>query len=156
MTNTATDGGIYHNGRTYAEHCAWSDSLVGDEYRIVHMAIGHLFNLAIVSSWKRVLLTMEMSAGNRLQILDGIGECIFGPVTAEAIARIDPIDEVGQQMLSEICSLPIEKQTQAFSAGDVFRLLAKLNPSLLSALRLCKFNETAPEQPRNRTLEAAL
>jgi hypothetical protein len=42
VSNAITDGGIYANGRTYAEHCAWLDSLVGDEYRIVYTPIGHL------------------------------------------------------------------------------------------------------------------
>ena len=36
---SAADSAIYHNGRTYAEHCAWLDSLVGDEYRIVYTPI---------------------------------------------------------------------------------------------------------------------
>jgi hypothetical protein len=39
MSNAITDGGIYANGRTHAEHCAWLDSLVGDEWRIVYMPI---------------------------------------------------------------------------------------------------------------------
>jgi hypothetical protein len=47
-------------------------------------------------------------------------------------------------------SLPVEKQTQAFDNCDVFRLFAELNPSLLTALRLCRFHETIPDQPRNR------
>jgi hypothetical protein len=48
MSNAVTDGGIYANGRTHAEHCAWLDSLQpdSDEYRIVYMPRGHLFNLA--------------------------------------------------------------------------------------------------------------
>jgi hypothetical protein len=154
MSNAVTDGEIYANGRTYAAHCAWLDSLVGDEWRIVHMPRGHLFNLALVSSWKRALLTMEMTAGERLKVLDGITRCVSDPVTAEAIAAIESIDNTGEQILSEINSLPVEKQTQAFSDGDVFRLLARLNPTLLTALRLCSLGKV-PEQPRNRVLERA-
>jgi hypothetical protein len=139
MNMMTDDTQIRIRGRSEQEHRDWLGSLSkdSDEYRTVYMPIGHLFNFALVSSWKRVLLTAEMSAGDRLKFLDGIGKCVFGPVTAEAIARIEPIDKVGESILSEICSLPVEKQTQAFSSGDVFRLLAKLNPSLLRALELC-------------------
>jgi hypothetical protein len=151
MSNTATNGEIYHKGRTYAEHCAWLDSLEGDEYRIVHMPRGHLFNLADVSRFKHALLTTQMTAGEQLRIFDGIASSIFGPVTSEAVAVIEPCCDTGWQILSEIYSLPIEKQMQAFSDGDVFRLLARLNLSLLAALRLCRLGPV-PEQPRTRAL----
>ena len=79
-----------------------------------------------------------MTAGERHQILDGIANCVFGPVTAEAIAVIEPCCETGNEILREIMSLSVGRQTLAFDEGDVFRLLAKLNPSLLAALRLCR------------------
>src|ERR1700686_4225302 len=152
MSNAAIDTEIYHNGRTYAEHCAWLDSLVGDEYRIVHMPIGHLFNLAIVSGFKRILLTQQTTAGERMKLLDGIAQCVYGCVTPEAVAAIEPCCETGEKILLEIFSLPFGEQTRAFSKGDVFRLLANLNPSLLTALRLCALGPI-PEQPRVRALE---
>jgi hypothetical protein len=88
-----------------------------------------------------------MTAYHRLQALDGIARCVFAPVTDEAVAAIEPACETGRKMLAEIHSLPVEKQTQAFVQGDVFRLLARLNPSLLVALRLCTLG-TVPEEPR--------
>lgn len=154
MSNVMDEAEIYHNGRTYAGHCAWLDSLVGDEYRIAHMPIGHLFNLAMASNWKRALLTIEMTADDRLKILDGIAQCVFGPVSAAAVMAIEPIDDTGAEIISEICSLPVEKQTRAFGDGDVFRLLAKLNPSLLVALRLCDIGEI-PAQPRISFIDTA-
>jgi hypothetical protein len=154
MINAAiNDTAIYHNGRTYAEHCAWLDSLVGDEYRIVYMPIGHLNSLATVSHLKFMLANLRMTAGERLKTLEVINMCVHGSVTHEAVAAIEPCCETGRKMFQELNSLPIEKQTQAFQDGDVFRLLAKLNPSLLSGLRLCQFNEIVPEQPRHRALE---
>jgi hypothetical protein len=146
-SNTATDGGIYHKGRTHAEHCAWLASLEGDELRIVYIPRGHLFNFAEISVLKRSLLTAKMTAGERLKILDCIARCIFGPVTQEAIAAIDPCCDAGAEIIREINSLPLEKRSTAFGDGDVFRLLAKLNPSLLAALRLCTLG-TVPEEPR--------
>lgn len=141
---------IYHNGRTHAEHSAWLDSLTGDDYRMVYMPAGHLFNLAEVSYWKRTLIKTEMDAGLRLKILQHFGEYVFGPVTAEAVAAIEPCCDTGAAMLQEIQSLDVNRQTSAFMKGDVFRLLAKLNPSLLVALRLCMWNDRVPEQPRMR------
>ena len=146
----ATDGRIYHNGRTYAEHCAWLDSLVGDEYRIVHMPIGHLYSLATISHLKYMLLNFEMTAQERLRTFEVIALCTSGLITNEAVAAIEPCCETGCKMFQELNSLPIEKRTMAFHDGDVFRLLARLNPSLLIALRLCQFNETIPDKPRNR------
>jgi hypothetical protein len=153
MSDAAIDTEIYHNGRTYAEHCAWLDSLVGDDYRIVHMPIGHLFSLALVSGFKRVLLTQQTTVRQRIKFLDGIAQCIYGCVTLEAVTAIEPCCETGEKMLLEIFSLPSSEQTQAFSKGDVFQLLAKLNPSLLTALRLCTLHDQVPEEPRNRALE---
>jgi hypothetical protein len=49
MTNTASNNEISHNGRTHSQHCAWLESLVGDEYRVFHMPIGYLFSLAEIS-----------------------------------------------------------------------------------------------------------
>jgi hypothetical protein len=138
MSNAAIDGGIYHKGRTHGEHCAWLDSLTGDEYRIVYMPCGYLFNLADVSRWKHALLTVEMTSGERLKILDGIAQCVYGPVTAEAIAVIEPACDTGRKILEEISSLDVTEQSRAFNDGDVFRLLLKLNPSLLRALELCR------------------
>ena len=152
MSNAAIDGGIYANGRTYAAHCAWLDSLVGDEWRMVYMPSGHLFNMAEISLFKYVLLNVELTAYYRLKTLDSIAGCVFGPVTEEAVAAIEPCCEIGRKMLAEIHSLPIAKQTSAFCDGDVFQLLAKLNPSLLAALRLCRLGPI-PGEPSAHTLE---
>ncbi|MCJ9701729.1 hypothetical protein [Bradyrhizobium sp. SHOUNA76] len=130
---------IYYNGRTHAEHCAWLDGLTGDEYRIVHMPVGHLFSLAVVSVIKQRLLTVEMTAGHRMKLLDGIATVIDGPVTAEAVAAIEAADPVGLKMMHEIMRLPIERQIHAFRDADVFRLMAQLNPSLLAALKRCRW-----------------
>jgi hypothetical protein len=116
------------------------------------MPRGHLFNMAEISLFKYVLLNVELTAYHRLKTLDAIAGCVFGPVTEEAVAAIEPCCETGRKMLVEIHSLPVEKQTGAFCDGDVFHFLAKLNPSLLAALRLCKVGPV-PEKPRERAPE---
>jgi hypothetical protein len=128
---------IYANGRTHQQHCAWLASLDGDEKRIVHMPIGHLFSLAVVADLKRALATIRMSSTDRMRILDGIEGCIHGPVTREAVATIKPADDGSREIMHEITTLPVQGQIYAFRDGDVFRLVSRLNPSLLVALRLC-------------------
>jgi hypothetical protein len=152
MNNAAVDGSIYHNGRTYAEQSAWLDSLEGDEYRIVHMPSGHLFNLAHVSLIKRRLLKSELPIDIQIRALETITGCAFRPVTAEAIQAIEPCCDIGAQMLKEIHSLDRSQQFRAFREGDVFRLMAKLNPSLLRALELCQHNHPLQER-RSTALE---
>jgi hypothetical protein len=136
---------IYHNGRTHDEHRAWLSSLKGNDWRMVYMPIGHLYNLAIISHMKYLLLNWEMTAHERLKTLDVIALCTDGPIIDEAVAAIEPCCETGREMFNELNSLPIEKQTMAFDDGDVFRILARLNPSLLRALELCEFHTPVPE-----------
>jgi hypothetical protein len=149
MNNAAVDGSIYHNGRTYAEHTAWLDSLEGDEYRIVHMPSGHLFNMAEVSLIKRRLLKFEFPIDIKIRALETITGCAYGPVTAEAVQAIEPCCDIGAQMLKEIHSLDRRQQFRAFREGDVFRLMAKLNPSLLRALELGQHNDPVPQRRSN-------
>lgn len=148
MNSIAIDTEIYHNGRTYAEHDAWLDSLTGDEYRLVYTPIGHLASLAHIAWFKHGLLNVEMMAHERLRFLNYIACCVEGLITAEAVAAIEPSCATGAEMMLELQKVPREKRIQAFQDGDVFRLLARLNPSLLAALRLCRYNAPIPENPR--------
>jgi hypothetical protein len=144
--STAGTDGIYANGRTYAEHCAWLDSLTGNEWRIVRMPSGHLMSLAYIAFFKYALLNCEMSAAERLRFLDGIAKCVSGPITSEAIEVIEPACETARQILKELNSVGRERACQAFHDGDCFRILARLNPSLLRALELC--NVGTPPEPQ--------
>jgi hypothetical protein len=146
MNEAATDCKIYHNGRTYAAHCAWVDSLTGDDYRIVHMPAGYLFSFAHIAYFKHGLLNVEMTAHERLRFLNYIARCVEGFITAEAVAAIEPSCATAVQMMQELQKVPRERRMRAFEDGDVFRLLAKLNPSLLGALRLCLYHEKVPEE----------
>jgi hypothetical protein len=146
MNGAATDSAIYANGRTYAEHCAWLDSLVGDEYRIVHMPIGLLMNLAYAAYFKYAVLEVRMTAADRLKFLNCIADMVQGSVTAEAVEAIEPACPTAVEMLHELNKVPRSETTRTFEKGDVFRLLAKLNPSLLRALELCRWHESVPQK----------
>lgn len=147
MNAALQDTAIYANGRTYAEHCAWVESLRGDEWRIVHMPIGHLLNLAEVAYFKYALLKFRLTAAWQMKLLEGINSCAYGPVTAAAIEAIDPACDTAVQMLHELHKVPRGETARAFAAGGIFRLLSKLNPSLLTALRLCQLGPVPPEAP---------
>lgn len=136
---------IYHNGRTYSAHCAWLDSLRGDEYRIVHTPVGFLFDLAMVAAIKRILAAGNADTDTVLRCLEMLSRIADGFITHAAIGVVKPMCDRGQKILRQITSLPVEKQIRAFSDGDVFRLLAKLNPSLLTALGLCAWRGPVPE-----------
>jgi len=57
------------------------------------------------------------------------------------LAAAHAADPVGLKMMQEIMRLPIARQTCAFRDADVFRLMAQLNPSLLTALKRCRWSE---------------
>jgi hypothetical protein len=144
MNTAAGDAAIYANGKTYAEHCAWLDSLTGHDWMMVNMPIGHLFNLAYVAYFKYALLTIRMTAAMQLKVLDAMAGMVRGPVTAEAVEAIAPACDTAVQMLHELHKVPRSEVTRTFSDADMFRLLAKLNPSLLRALELCTYYPPVP------------
>ncbi len=135
---------IYHNGRTHAEHCAWIDSLTGDDYRMAFMPVGYLMTLAYIAHFKYALTAVPMGAHERLRFLDFIARQIDGSITAEAIAAIEPACTTAVQMLHELNEVPRAQTTRAFGEGHVFRLLTRLNPSLLRALELCIWHPPVP------------
>jgi hypothetical protein len=152
MSTAVDDTVIYTNGRTYAEHCAWLDSLTGNDWRIVHIPVGHLQSLAYIAYFKCALLTLPMTAAERMKFLDGIGSCIYGCITAEVVEAIEPACDTAVQMMHELQKVHRAERTQAFRKGDMFHLLAQLNPSLFRALELCNLGPV-PEVPPNHALE---
>jgi hypothetical protein len=154
MNAVTEDTAIYHNGRTYSEHCAWLDSLTGDDYRMIYLPSGHLQNLAYVAYFKYALLNVSMTADQQIKFLDCIAGMVYGPVTAEAIEAIQPACATAIEMLHELNKIHLSQRCRAFEKGNMFRILAELNPSLLTALRLCQFHGPVPDQPRRPAMEA--
>jgi hypothetical protein len=111
----------------------------------------HLFNLANVAYFKHVLLNYKLPPDDQLKYLNWIAiDVIYGPVTAEAIAVIEPSCATGVQMLNELHKAERSQQMRAFEDGNVFQLLARLSPSLLRALELCY----PLHKPKNQTVSA--
>jgi hypothetical protein len=94
---------------------------------MVYTPVGHLENLAYIAYFKRALVNFKLPADLQLKMLEHINRCVFGLVTAEAVAAIEPSCDVGAEMLNELNKVPRSEFSGAFRDGDVFRLLAKLN-----------------------------
>jgi hypothetical protein len=136
MSNAITDDGIYANGRTHAEHCAWLDSLQGDEKQIVHCATGHKYTLVVFSIVKRYLAE-EMSSEYRLRFLGYLDKLADAWLTAEAVAMIEPMCDDGYEIVTEARKLGWQKAFDTFAKYEVFSAFVALNPSLMKAIRFC-------------------
>ena len=148
MSDAATDGGIYHNGRTYAEHCAWIDAMSPDEKLILYTAPGHRYTLVMISVTKRALVG-EMPNELRLrflEILDRISGFEF--LSPEVVARIDPICDGGAEIVDEARKLG-KKWLDKIAEHDVFRTFCTLNPSLLEELRMRENMRVAARHERS-------
>jgi hypothetical protein len=135
MSNAATDGGIYCDGRTYAEHCAWLNSLNADQNLIVHSPVGHRYTLVIISELKRMLMAETLPTGARHRFLEFLNDHsdVWPP---EIIASIEPMCDAGAEIVREARKLGASKALDKYAEFDVFNAFCALNPSLLEALRM--------------------
>jgi hypothetical protein len=134
MSNAMTDGAIYANGRTWAEHHAWIEAMNDDEKAILHCPVGHRYTLVMISEAKRMLL-MDLSAEHRLRFLEFLDRCtdIFA---ADAIAQIKPMCDEAYEMVKEARKLGARKALDVLARCEVFNAFVALNPSLLAAIKM--------------------
>jgi hypothetical protein len=133
MNGATTDREIYHNGRTYAEHVAWIDSLNADETLILHTPVGYRYTLVVISDLKRMLAS-EIPTKFRLRFLEFL-DSHSGDWPPEIIAIIAPMSDAGAEIMSEAHRLG-DKRLDKIAEWDVFGAFCALNPSLLEALRM--------------------
>lgn len=120
---------------------AASPSPAPDEIEIVPP--GYRYSMLAVSLVKRMLATdAKLRPMERLQWLEQLTD-EGGVLSADQVAAIEPLDDVGLQMLHAGMSLDLHKEKPPHNAsfnmltrGDVFRHFVRLNPSLLEAARL--------------------
>lgn len=103
-----------------------------DEGVIFYAPAGWLYTLVIASHAKRVAQGCPMSAPERLKLLERIERLPGGGVTAAAIAVVEPCCDTAVEMIREA-----KHNLDALAAIAVFTEFSRLNPSLLTALRLC-------------------
>jgi hypothetical protein len=135
MSNAVTDEGIYANGRTYAEHCAWLASLNDDESAIVHTPIGHRWTLVVISETKRMLLG-NVPTEHRLRFLEFLDHCTDTFLTAEVVAGVEPMCDEAYEMVKEARKLGAGKALDVFAKWEVFNAFIALNPSILTAIKM--------------------
>jgi hypothetical protein len=134
MNNAITDGGIYANGRTYAEHCAWIDAMSPDEKLILYSPVGNRYTLVLISEAKRAL-TAELPVELRLRFLEFL-DSLPDVWPAEIIASIAPMCDAAAEIMHEARKLGPQKAFDKCAEWDVFNAFVALNPSLLEALRM--------------------
>lgn len=120
---------------------------------------GYLYTIAIVSYFKRGLVTIEMPVAERLHFLETINGWVDAYFTEPALAAIEPACKTGAEMIQECLKVdrPNDwkkgRSLDLMASREVFGRLVALNPSLLAALRLCRARgndaaAAAPESPR--------
>jgi hypothetical protein len=135
MSNAVTDGGIYANGRTYAEHHAWIEAMNDDEKAILYCPVGHRWTLVVISEAKR-FLSMDISAEHRLRFLEFLDGCAGNFLTAQAISIIEPMCDEAFEMVKEARKLGAKKALDIFARWEVFNAFIALNPSLLTSIKM--------------------
>jgi hypothetical protein len=134
MSGAIADREIYADGRTYAEHCAWMDSLNEDENAILYTPVGHRYSLVLISEAKR-WLAHELSAEHRLKFLEFLDRCT-GTFTADMIAQVEPMSDEAYEMVKEARKLGPGKSLDVLASWEVFNAFVALNPSLLTAIKM--------------------
>ena len=90
--------------------------------------------LAFIAHFKRVLATRhDMPVGERLGLFEWLGSCVRGPVTATALAAIEPASGGLMEAVVKAVRLNCANTETAFQV-----LERRLHPSLLSAIELCR------------------
>jgi hypothetical protein len=125
------------------ERGAWLDSLNDDETAIAHTPAGHRWTLVVISETKRLLL-MDLSAAHRLRFLEFLDHCTGTFLTAEAVSIIDPMCDEAYEMVEEARRLGAAKALDVFARWEVFNAFVALNPSLLSAIKICNNRPRRP------------
>lgn len=125
---------------TAEEHSAWLGGLSDDERLVVYCPLGHRYIILIVSHIKRALVTLEMSIGTRLELLEGLHRLVGAGFSADDLAMIEPMCATSAEMMREARKLD-QGRVQDFASFNIltscetFWSFMQLNPSFLDVLR---------------------
>jgi hypothetical protein len=130
---------------TWEQHAAWLDGMTEDEQIVVNVPLGYRYTLVIVSHAKRALVSYEMPVGVRLRMLEAINDSVDGYFTEAALAAIEPACDTAVEMIHECMKVDegnprLGKGLDLLASHEVFGHLLALNPSLLTAIKLCGGN----------------
>jgi hypothetical protein len=109
----------------------------------MRLPVAYRANLIMAAMAKRWLAADKLPLNERLLHLEGLDKLAFGVLTAEAIAVIKPANDVFEQIFNQAMQVDTGENQAATAFGilerdDVFRDLLRLNPSLVTAIKLCR------------------
>lgn len=114
-----------------------------DEQVLASVPPGYWYSLVLAAWAKRVLSSRDLSVGERLAMLEGLGNCVHGSLTPAVLAAVAPVGETVRQIIEEALRLDIDANSesgelsfQVLTRPDVFANLLRLEPSLFDAIRL--------------------
>ena len=113
-----------------------------DEQVLTSVARGYWYNLVLAAWGKRVLTSQELSVAERLEMLEGLGNCVHGALTPAALAAVAPAGETFMEIVETALRLDLDANSESGEASfqiltrpDVFANLLRLEPSLCTALQ---------------------
>jgi hypothetical protein len=89
---------------------------------------------------KRALASRDLPGCERLELLEWLGSCVGGPLTAAAMEAIEPASDGLVEAIAKVTRLNPDSPESAFAMlgqREVFAGLCECHPSLLTAITLC-------------------
>jgi hypothetical protein len=121
--------------RPTEDQSAWQATWNDDEKLLAHTPPGYWISLIEIAQIKRTLLS-EMPADLRLRFLNCLHERVHGPITLEAMQRIEPACDVAMKMLNEMRILNSNDRHKLLMRWNVMSSFVALNPSIMTAIRM--------------------
>ena len=114
--------------------------MTADEELVAFAGTGRWYELALISYFKRILQQdQKMSVADRLSTLEGLGK--LAP-SAAALAAVAPAGDIAAEIIETALRLDLDSDGNGTASHavltrwDVFWNLLRLEPSLMTAIRL--------------------
>jgi hypothetical protein len=125
------------------ERHAWAASMDGDESIVLHWPAGRWHELLLAAYFKRALLSVQMTADERLRLLEFLAGLSDGTCfTPRVVAAVRPASDAMMRIIHEARALDPEDDPAGRASFDMLTSwecrwqILKVQPSLLNALRL--------------------
>jgi hypothetical protein len=125
------------------EHTTWLAALSKDEQAVVDTPVGRLFELLVIAYIKHAIERTKMERAERAFLLEKLNALPDGSLTVEMLATIQPMSDTEVAIYQEARSLDPkddkcgEASFKMLTNLRVFSHFINLNPSLLTAIKMC-------------------
>jgi hypothetical protein len=132
-----------------------------DEEVIDHTPVGYRWLIVYAAILKRVLANDPMTTGERLEMLEALNTMTGAWFTTEALALLAPADDTTLEIVRMAWRLDRDDATGSASfdvltSEEVFSDLARLNPTIVAAIKVCtRGRDRAPAPQPSETPQAA-